>query len=288
MVASDQWTRLTTRLLAPNPGPMTLDGTNTFIIREPGSRRAVLVDPGPEVAHHLDRIETFGPFDLIVLTHHHLDHAESAATLSNRLRAPVRASEPSLCTGGSPLKHGEQINAGGTRLTVIATPGHTADSVCFQLPDDGALDSSDRSGSILTGDTILGRGTTVLAQPEGALRDYLRSLQTLRELKNARRVLPAHGDALPSLTLIVEEYQLHRARRLAEVSAALGELGMAPSRTARVITAVTDRVYAQIAPAARIAAEISVSAQLEYLAGEPSRGERKRDSAALLSATTLE
>ena len=271
MVNSDQWTRLTTRLLAPNPGLMTLDGTNTFVVREPGSPHAVLVDPGPEVADHLDRIEMFGPFDLIILTHHHLDHSESAATLSNRLRAPVRASEPSLCLDGPPLEHGEQINAGGARLTVIGTPGHTADSVCFHLPDDGALNAGDRAGSVLTGDTILGRGTTVLAQPEGALRDYLHSLRTLRRLKKAGRVLPAHGDALPSLTSTVDEYLSHRARRLAEVSAALEELGMAPSRTTRVITAVTDRVYAQIAPQARIAAEISVSAQLEYLAAEPSR-----------------
>jgi len=262
----DRWSSLTTRILAPNPGPMSLDGTNTYAVRAPGSRGAVVVDPGPDIPEHLDRIHAHGPVDLILLTHHHRDHAESAATLAARTGVPVRAAEPSLNIDAQPLRDGEVIHAGGTRIVVVATPGHTADSVCFHLPEDRPTASDERSGSILTGDTILGRGTTILAQPAGAVRDYLRSLEMLRDLPDARVVLPAHGPRLPSLRGIAEEYLAHRQHRLRQVVAALAELGLEPSRDAGVIARVTDMVYPHVDPGVRFAAEASVSAQLEYLA----------------------
>jgi glyoxylase-like metal-dependent hydrolase (beta-lactamase superfamily II) len=263
----DRWSHLTTRILAPNPGPMSLDGTNTYVVRAPGSRGAVVVDPGPDIREHLDRIHGHGPVDLILLTHHHRDHAESAATLATRTGAPVRAAEPSLNIGAQPLHDGEVIEAAGTRIVVVATPGHTADSVCLHLPEDRPADSDERSGSVLTGDTILGRGTTILAQPVGAVRDYLRSLEVLRDLPAARLVLPAHGPRLPSLRGIAEDYLVHRQQRLTQVVAALAELDVEPSRDASVIARVTDMVYPHVGPSVRFAAEASVSAQLEYLAG---------------------
>ena len=262
----DRWSHLTTRILAPNPGPMSLDGTNTYVVRAPGSRGAVVVDPGPDLPEHLDRIHSHGPVELILLTHHHPDHAESAATLAARTGVPVRAAEPSLTIGAEPLRDGEVIEAAGTRLVVVATPGHTADSVCFHLPEDRPADSDERSGSILTGDTILGRGTTILAQPVGAVRDYLRSLEMLRDLAGARLVLPAHGPRLPSVRVIAEEYLVHRQQRLTQVVAALAELGLEASRDKGVIARITDLVYPHVDPGVRFAAEASVSAQLEYLA----------------------
>jgi glyoxylase-like metal-dependent hydrolase (beta-lactamase superfamily II) len=177
--------------------------------------------------------------------------------------------EPALCIGGEPLRDREEMTAGGTRIVVIATPGHTSDSVCFQLPDDGPTDSAEQAGSILTGDTILGRGTTILAQPDDALRDYLHSLETLRLLERAQLVLPAHGPSLPDLSAIVTQYSEHRSRRLAQVVAALDELGLQPSRDAVVVARVTSAVYPDVDPAVRFAAEASTSAQLEYLATTP-------------------
>lgn len=262
----ERWSTLTTRVLAPNPGPMTLDGTNSYVIRASGSSDAVLVDPGPEIAEHLDRLAAHGPVELILLTHHHLDHAESAATMSARTGAPVRAWEPSLCIDAEPLRDGEVVTAAGTRVVVIATPGHTSDSVCFQLPDDGPLGGGERCGSILTGDTILGRGTTVLVQAHDAVRDYLRSIESLRRLDRAELMLPAHGPSVPSLLAIADEYLMHRHQRLDQVRGALASLGIGPSQDVDVIQRVTDCVYPNIAADIRFAAEASAAAQLEYLA----------------------
>lgn len=268
VVESERWTTLATRILAPNPGPMSLDGTNTYVIRAPGSTSAVVVDPGPEIPSHLDRIEQLGPIGLILLTHHHSDHAESIATMAVRTGAPVRAVDSTLCIGSAPLRDGETIVAGGTRIIVFATPGHTADSVCFQLPEDSTIGADERMGSMLTGDTILGRGTTILAQPNGALRDYLQSLETLRDLVGVQTALPGHGPLLPSLSSIAASYLAHRRLRLAQVEDALAGLGIAASRDAGVVTRVTDIVYPQIDADIRFAAEASTAAQLEYLAGD--------------------
>ncbi|SDG82962.1 Glyoxylase, beta-lactamase superfamily II [Microbacterium pygmaeum] len=263
---SEQRSTLATCLVAPNSGPMTLDGTNTYVIRAPGSRTAVVVDPGPSVRGHINRIEALGPVDLVLLTHHHHDHAESATELSERTGASVRAWEPTLCIGAGALRDGETIVSAGARIVVIATPGHTSDSVCFQLPDDRAVGSQDRTGSILTGDTILGRGFTILAQSENAVRDYLTSLESLRALDDAQLVLPAHGPALPSLRVIADEYLAHRRDRLAHISAALVQLDPHQLKDQSVISAITDAVYPEVSDELRLAAEASTAAQLQYLA----------------------
>mgnify|MGYP003660262347 CR=1 FL=1 len=271
-----RWSRLTTRVLAPNPGPMSLDGTNTYVVRASGSTVTAVVDPGPDVARHLDAIESYGPVELILLTHHHIDHAESIATLSARTGAVVRAKEPSLCIDAGPLRDGDVISAAGTTIVVVGTPGHTADSVCFQLPDDGPVNSVEPSGSILTGDTILGRGTTVLSQPQHAVRDYLHTLQKLHHLAKARVVLPAHGPALPDLSAVTVEYLNHRWERLAQVDAALVRFAIPASTEPAVIALVTDVVYPHALGDVRLAAEASTAAQLAYLAesGRPRTSRR--------------
>jgi glyoxylase-like metal-dependent hydrolase (beta-lactamase superfamily II) len=245
---------LTRVLLAPNPGPMTLDGTNSYLIGAPGSGSVVIVDPGPDDAGHLRALADAGPVDLILVTHRHDDHTAGSAELSRLAGAPVRAFDPAFCIGGEPLIDGEEIAVAGVSIRVVATPGHTADSVCFVLAADGA------TGSILTGDTILGRGTTVIAGPDGKLADYLGSLASLRNL-GLLSVLPAHGQALPDLEAICDAYLTHRHQRLDEVRVALRKLG--PDATA---SAITDVVYSDIDPAVRFAAEHSVEAQLAYLA----------------------
>ena len=162
-----------TLVRAPNPGPMTLDGTNSYVLRAPGSAGVVVVDPGPSDAEHLERLAGLGPLELLLLTHHHADHSAGLVEFARRLGAPARAVDPAFSLDAPPLTDGEVIEAAGLELRVMTTPGHTADSVSFVLSDDGD------HGSVLTGDTILGRGTTIIEDPDGALGPYLDSLARL-------------------------------------------------------------------------------------------------------------
>lgn len=247
---------LTQFILAPNPGPMSLDGTNSYLLRAPGHSRIVVVDPGPQDETHLEALAGAGAVELVLVTHRHADHTAGSARLHALTGAPVRAKDPLHCHGGgAPLLDGELIRAAGLEITVLSTPGHTSDSVCFHLPADG------ESGSVLTGDTVLGRGTTVLDYPDGTLGDYLASLDRLAALGPAT-VLPAHGPVLPSLEGIVRDYRTHREERLAQIRAALHRLGRDASAGE-----VADAVYADVGPSVRRAAELSVAAQLSYLRG---------------------
>jgi glyoxylase-like metal-dependent hydrolase (beta-lactamase superfamily II) len=244
---------LTRYRLAPNPGPMSLDGTNSYVIAEAGHAAAVVVDPGPADERHLQELAATGSVELILITHRHADHTAGAARLHEITGAPVRAADPAHCLSGAPLLPGETVAAGGTEIRVVATPGHTSDSVCFHLPLDGP------AGSVLTGDTILGRGTTVLDHPDGRLGDYLSSLDRL-ELLGPATVLPAHGPVLPALDAVVRAYRDHRLDRLAQIRAALSDLGGDAG-----VAEVTNVVYSDVNPSVRRAAENSVAAQLEYL-----------------------
>lgn len=245
---------LTEFILAPNPGPMSLDGTNSYVLRAAGHPSAVVVDPGPDDEPHLTALARAGQVELILVTHRHADHTAGSARLHDLTGAPVRAADPVHCHGvGAPLRDGEVIRAAGVDIRVLATPGHTSDSVCFHLPGDGT------SGSVLTGDTILGRGTTMLDYPDGTLGDYLATLDRLEALGPAT-VLPAHGSVLPSAAAITRDYRQHRQERLEQIRAALDRLGRDAS-----VGEVADAVYADVVPSLRRAAETSVAAQLQYL-----------------------
>ncbi|WP_026552674.1 MBL fold metallo-hydrolase [Arthrobacter sp. H20] len=244
--------------LAPNPGPMSLEGTNSYLIAEPSVaakevRPVVVVDPGPLDEQHLAGLAGSGPVELILITHRHPDHTEASARFHQLTGAPVRAMDPAHCHGGDQLVDGEEILAAGVRIRVLATPGHTSDSACFHLPDDGD------TGSVLTGDTILGRGTTIIDYPDGRLGPYLKSLARLSALGPAA-VLPAHGPMLPDLAVISHAYLQHRHERLNQVRSALAELGAGAS-----VQEITDVVYADVDSSVRRAAETSVAAQLDYL-----------------------
>ena len=248
-------------VLAPNPGPMTLDGTNTWVLHEPGSDRAIVLDPGPADDGHLDRIESQvrargARVGLVLLTHGHPDHAEAARSCAGRWRVPVRALDPAHRLGEEGLTDGDVVDLDGLVLRTVATPGHSGDSVCFLLEADGG---------VLTGDTLLGRGTTVVAHPDGRLADYLGSLHRLRALAEstgARRVLTGHGPVLDDPVDVVDAYLEHRRERLVQVRAALAG-GAADADD--VAAAVVDSVYADVPAAVRAAALLSVRAQLEYL-----------------------
>ena len=236
-------------LLARNPSPMTLDGTNTWLLRTPGSRSCLVIDPGPDDPAHLSAVvAAAGEVTEILLTHGHLDHSAGAAVLRALTRAPVRALDPAQRLGGEGLREGDVVAAAGVEVRVLATPGHTADSLCFAVGD-----------AVLTGDTVLGRGTTVVAYPDGRLADYLDSLRRLHDL-GTRAVLPGHGPELPDLAAITSAYLAHREERLEQIRAALDQLG--PDAAAMDVVRV---VYADVDPVLWPAAELSVRAQLEYL-----------------------
>jgi glyoxylase-like metal-dependent hydrolase (beta-lactamase superfamily II) len=247
-------TPLAAVLLAENPSPMTLEGTNTWVLRAPGEEACVVVDPGEDDEEHLGRVAAQGPVALVLLTHRHHDHAGGARRFAELSGAPVRALDPSLVLGSEALGDGDVVTTAGVELRVIATPGHTSDSLSFLLDGPGA------DPAVLTGDTILGRGTTVIAHPDGALGPYLDSLRRLTELAPGTAVLPGHGPELPDAPAVANAYLAHREERLDQVRRALEILGA--GATPRQVVEV---VYADVDRTLWPAAELSVRAQLDHL-----------------------
>jgi glyoxylase-like metal-dependent hydrolase (beta-lactamase superfamily II) len=244
-------------VLCPNPSPMTLDGTNTWLLAEPGSHEVVVVDPGPLDEGHLQNVlrhvaDSGRRVALTLLTHGHDDHAESAGRFHALTGAPVRA----FGRGHDDIRPGETIRVGGLEVLAVQTPGHTSDSFSFVLPADTTL---------LTGDTVLGRGTTVVAWPDGSLEAYLESLNRIERLTASGTVtslLPGHGPFVADAAATVSFYLKHRAERLEQVRAAVA----AGASSARE---VVETVYADVPRSVWPAAELSVQAQLEYLREHP-------------------
>jgi glyoxylase-like metal-dependent hydrolase (beta-lactamase superfamily II) len=236
---------------ADNPSPMTLEGTNTYVLRAPGAAGSVVVDPGPLDEGHLAAVAALGPVELILLTHGHPDHAEGAHLLQEMTSAPMTALERRLTVSAQPLRDGQHFDGvGGLRLRVVATPGHTSDSVSF------AVEAA--APALLTGDTILGRGTTVVAHPDGRLGPYLDSLARIRDL-GPMLLLPGHGPAGPDSATAAADYLAHREQRLTQVRAARANGAATAEDVVRLVYADVDRVLWP-------AAELSVRAQLDYLA----------------------
>lgn len=240
-------------LLCDNPGLMTLEGTNTWVLRGPGSDEMVVVDPGPDDSvvadEHIERLAALGPIPLVLISHRHSDHTGGIDRIVDLTGAVVRSVGSGFLRGlGGPLTDGEVIDAAGLRISVMATPGHTADSVCFLIDD-----------AVLTADTILGRGTTVIDHEDGDLGDHLDSLRRLRGVGH-RMVLPGHGPELDDMVAVSETYLAHREERLDQVRTALGDLG--DDAGARQIV---EHVYTDVDEKLWDAAEWSVQAQLNYL-----------------------
>jgi glyoxylase-like metal-dependent hydrolase (beta-lactamase superfamily II) len=205
-----------------------------------------VIDPGPLHEEHLTRVAGHGPVRFILVTHRHHDHVEGAARLAELCGGvPVFATDPEF---GTPPDR--DMKTDGLNIEVLDTPGHTMDSVCF-LADCG------KDRAMFTGDTILGRGSTVVAAPDGSLGAYLESLTKIAAYPGVR-MLPGHGPAQPDVAVLARSYLEHRRERLAQVEAAMAAGADTPQK-------VVDLVYPDIEPAVRFAAEFSAAAQLDYL-----------------------
>ncbi|HEU4884479.1 MAG TPA: MBL fold metallo-hydrolase [Longimicrobium sp.] len=247
-------------ILAPNPSPMTLDGTRTFIV---GRERPAVIDPGPDHPAHLDAIAAAldGRTPIaILLTHSHTDHSASAGLLFARTGAPVRMARGALV----PLQEvvtewiedGERIETDAGVLTAVATPGHAPEHVCFLWTDGPA----EHGRALIAGDMFMGGGdTTLVAPPEGSLTDYLASLDRLEALQPGA-IHPAHGPTIADGMEAIRRYRAHRAERIEQVVRALRHGPAAPGE-------LIDRVYgAELHPGLRGAAEGSLRAILAHLA----------------------
>jgi glyoxylase-like metal-dependent hydrolase (beta-lactamase superfamily II) len=209
----------------------------------------VIVDPGPEDAEHIAKVAELGTIPLVLISHKHEDHTGGIDKIVARTGAVVRSVGSGFLRGlGGPLTDGEVIDAAGLRITVMATPGHTADSVSFLLDD-----------AVLTADTVLGRGTTVIDNEDGSLAAYMESLRRLHGLGH-QTVLPGHGPDLDDLEAVSAMYLAHREERLDQVRDALHALG--DDASARQ---VVEHVYTDVDEKLWDAAEWSVQAQLDYL-----------------------
>lgn len=243
---------LTSVVVAPNPGPMTLDGTNTYLLGAPGCGEVIVVDPGPADDAHRRAIESAAAardarIGAVVLTHHHPDHAAGAGWAA-RWEAPLWAFNPALLdVAAGPLGETEREWA-GVGVEVVHTPGHASDHVCLRVAATGA---------VLTGDHVLGRGTSVVAWPDGDMAAYRRSLQRLRSL-GPTALYPGHGPQLDDPVGVIDSYLAHRREREQQILAALAE-GHA---TAAEIVAV---VYADVDRSLHPVAERSVLAHLGEL-----------------------
>ena len=253
-------TETLSRVVAPNASHMTLDGTNTYVVGEPGSGAAFVVDPGPADEEHFARVraaldELDAECSGIALTHHHLDHSEAAVAWGRTLGAPVAAATAEVAgPEGRVLTDGDVLSAGGTTLSAVPTPGHSADHLCFRLPD----------GSLLSGDHILGRGTSVVAWPEGDLTAYLESLRRIHAL-GPDALFPGHGpELLEDPTSVISYYLDHRRWREEQVRSALEQDETLATRPADLVA----RIYADIDRVLWPAAELSTRACLVKLAAE--------------------
>ncbi len=251
-----QLDELTRVVVAPNPSPLTLEGTNTYLLGAPRAGAVLVVDPGPDLLAHRAQVdavlaEADAEVAAVVLTHHHADHAE-AAGWADDWGAELFAFTPHLVPGAATaLADGGRLRRAGVTVEAVHTPGHASDHLCLRVVETDA---------VLTGDHVLGRGTTVVAWPDGDMRAYLASLERLAELE-AAVLYPGHGPVLDDPAGTVASYLAHRRERERQVLAALEQGAGTPQQ-------IVAGVYADVDPVLHPAAERSVRAHLDKLVAD--------------------
>jgi glyoxylase-like metal-dependent hydrolase (beta-lactamase superfamily II) len=235
---------LVRRIVAPNAGPLTGPGSNTYLV---GVDEIVVVDPGPDVAAHVDAIVGCGGDRIrwIAVTHSHEDHAGAAAALAERTGAEILAY--------GTVDEGFELEATEFRVEALYTPGHTADHLCWLLEEERML---------FTGDTVIDGSTVMIAPPDGDMAAYLASLERLSSRRlRLRRIAPGHGDLIEDPAARLADYIRHRLEREAAIVAAL-EGG------ASTVDQLVEQVYVDVHPTLREAAAKTVHAHLLKLAAE--------------------
>jgi glyoxylase-like metal-dependent hydrolase (beta-lactamase superfamily II) len=229
-------------VVAPNPGPYTGPGTNTWIVD--GGPVKVVIDPGPDDDGHLEAIDrrlAGATVGVVLVTHSHPDHLP----LAERLAAAHHASVLRF----PELADSDVVRAGRLNLTALHTPGHSADHLCFWIQEDRV---------VFTGDLVLGKGSSMVTYPEGNVAAYLRSLERVAALK-PRLLFPGHWDPVTDAMGKLEEYRRHRLEREAQVLAEVRRGG----GTARELTG---RVYgSEVGEELLVAAEMTMRAHLAKL-----------------------
>ena len=235
-------------ITAPNPGPLTLDGTRTYLLGA-----SIMIDPGPEIPSHIEAIVAAQPaVQAILITHRHADHAPAAVAVKQRTGARIVAPRDVLddAVVDQRIAGDETITVDGELLEVIATPGHTAEHVCFL----------NQHGDLFSGDTILGAGTAAIFPPDGNMADYLRSLRILRG-RAPRTIHPAHGPTREEGLAVIDYYIGHRLEREQQVLDVL-------RRGSSTIQELRATIYPDLDPRLRGTAETQLLAHLIKLEEE--------------------
>jgi glyoxylase-like metal-dependent hydrolase (beta-lactamase superfamily II) len=249
------------RIVAPNPGPLTGPGTNTYVLGTGDD--CIVVDPGPTDRAHLDRIvaAASGRITRIVCTHSHPDHSPGATALQALTQAPVFGRPPpndghqdATYAPDATLQDGDVLEARGVRVRMLHTPGHASNHVCVLL---------EREGWLLTGDHLMSGSTVVILPPDGSMRLYLESLRRLRTLP-LTALLPGHGAVMPDPHGEIDRVIAHRLKREAKV---IDALQRSPAATA-TLDALVPIVYDDTPVALHGLARFSLLAHLEKLLEE--------------------
>lgn len=237
---------------ADNPGPLSLTGTNTWMLAGRDGDATIVIDPGPPLDGHLAAIRAVGRPAAILLTHHHIDHSEAAPAMAAEFSIPVYAALPELSADSAPLVEGDLLSLAGWKITVLATPGHTADSVCFAI-----------EGALFTGDTLLGGSTTIIAPPTGSLADYFDTMHRLEASVDVPG-FPGHGPAFSSVGAWAAGNATYREQRLAQLVAVFDDLG-GRADPAEVVSRVAAAAYGVDGAPVDAYIEAMAAAQLTFL-----------------------
>jgi len=237
---------------APNPSPMTLEGTNTYLVGDGDT--LLLIDPGPTSEEHLAAVRDAvadAHVAAILITHRHYDHAQAARAFADAFDAQVAGFGGPDDTVEVSVEDGARVGADGVFLTAMHTPGHAGDHLCYVLEEERA---------VFSGDHVLGRGTTVITWPDGDMGAYLEGVRRLQAVAPAR-IYPGHGPAIEDPAPVLTWYLEHRLDRERQI---VDAMRAGPGTPAELV----ERVYTDVDVSLHRIAEMSLRAHLAKLAGE--------------------